>query len=147
MRNRFGESNQIVQWINKTNYSYHSLSFNKTKILMSAFFKDIFVQNFKVQFQNFKVDFMKYVMTAIQTHCNTFNVDSTLEIWTPTPRLLTSTSGTKKLAVANALVPVLAYMNVKVPADLKLRLRRHTGTLIFTSIHLLYLMIHFYVEN
>ena len=39
MRNKFRESNQIVQWIN------------------TSFFKDIFLQNFKVQ----KTVFMKYV--------------------------------------------------------------------------------------
>ena len=34
---------------------------------------------------------------AIQTHCATLNVDSTLEIWPPIPPLLTSTRGTKKI--------------------------------------------------
>ena len=48
-----------------------------------------------------------------------------------------------KKAVANASVPVTVDMNIKVLVDLKLQLRRHTGTLIFTSIHLMYLMIHF----
>ena len=38
---------------------------------------------------------------AIQTHCVTLNVDSTLEIWTPTPPLLTSTRGTKKIRESN----------------------------------------------
>ena len=47
------------------------------------------------------------------------------------------------MALSNAPVTVMTDMNIKVPVDLKLRLRRHTGTLIFTSIHLTYLMIHF----
>ena len=34
-------------------------------------------------------------------------------------------------------------MNIKVPANLKLQPRKHTHTLIFTLIHLVYLMIHF----
>ena len=46
-------------------------------------------------------------------------------------------------AVANAPVPVTADINIKVPVNLKLQPRRHTDTLIFTSIHLMYLMIHF----
>ena len=45
----------------------------------------------------------------------------------------------KKKAVANAPVPVTAGMNIRVPVEP----RRHTDTLIFTSIHLMYLMIHF----
>ena len=45
------------------------------------------------------------------------------------------------LAVANAPVPVMADMNIKVLVTLKLQLRRHTDTLIFTLIHLVYLMI------
>ena len=45
--------------------------------------------------------------------------------------------------MANAPIPVMADMNIKVPVDLKLQLKRHAGTLIFTSIHLMYLMIHF----
>ena len=46
------------------------------------------------------------------------------------------------LAVANA---PMADMNIKVPVNLKLQPRRHTDTHtdIFTSIHLMYLMIHF----
>ena len=44
-------------------------------------------------------------------------------------------------AVANASVLVTADMNIKVPVKLKLQLRRHTDTLIFASIHLMYLMI------
>ena len=47
--------------------------------------------------------------------------------------------------MANALVPVTADMNIKVPVNLKLQRRRQTVTLIFTSIHLMYLMIHFYI--
>ena len=47
------------------------------------------------------------------------------------------------MAVANAPVTVTADMNIKVPVNLKLKPRRHTDTLIFTSIHLMYLMIHF----
>ena len=47
------------------------------------------------------------------------------------------------MAVANAPVLVMADMNIKVPVNLKLQSRRHTDTLIFTSIHLMYLMIHF----
>ena len=47
------------------------------------------------------------------------------------------------MAVTNALVPVTADVNIEVPVNLKLQLRRHTGTLIFTLIHLMYLMIHF----
>ena len=47
-----------------------------------------------------------------------------------------------KKAVANAPVPVTADMNIKVLVNLKLQPRRHTGTVIFTSIHLMYLMIH-----
>ena len=46
-------------------------------------------------------------------------------------------------AVANAAVPLTADMNIKVPVNLKLQPRRHNGTLIFTSMHLMYLMIHF----
>ena len=45
----------------------------------------------------------------------------------------------KKMAVAIAPVPVTAGMNIRVPVEP----RRHTDTLIFTSIHLMYLMIHF----
>ena len=45
--------------------------------------------------------------------------------------------------MANAPVPVTADMNIKVPVNLKLQPRRYTYTLIFTSIHLMYLMIHF----
>ena len=37
--------------------------------------------------------------------------------------------------MANAPVPVTADVNIKVRVDLNLQLRRHTGTLIFTSIH------------
>ena len=47
------------------------------------------------------------------------------------------------MAVANRSVPVTADMNIKVPVNLKLQPRRHTDTLKFTSIHLMYLMIHF----
>ena len=43
--------------------------------------------------------------------------------------------------MANTLVPVT--FNIKVLVNLKLQPRIHTGTLIFTSIHLMYLMIHF----
>ena len=45
--------------------------------------------------------------------------------------------------MANAPVPVTADMYIKVPVNLKLQHRRHTFTLIFTSIHLMYLMIRF----
>ena len=45
--------------------------------------------------------------------------------------------------MANAPIPVMVDINIKVPVDLKLQLKRHTGTIIFTSIHLMYLMIHF----
>ena len=45
--------------------------------------------------------------------------------------------------MTGAPVPVTANMYFKVPIDLKLQLRRHTGTLIFTSTHLIYLMIPF----
>ena len=48
-----------------------------------------------------------------------------------------------KKAVANAPAPVTADMNIKVLVNLKLQPRRHTDTLIFTTIHLMYLMIHF----
>ena len=48
-----------------------------------------------------------------------------------------------KKAVANAPVPVTADMNIKVLVNLKLQPRRHTDTLIFTTIHLMYLMIYF----
>ena len=43
------KSNQIVQWINKTNYH-----FNNTRMLMSAFFKDFFnkISRFKKAFYN-----------------------------------------------------------------------------------------------
>ena len=51
------------------------------------------------------------------------------------------------MAVANAPIPATVDMNIKVPVDLKLQLRRHTGTFIFTSIHLMYLIINFDVEN
>ena len=48
------------------------------------------------------------------------------------------------MAVANAPVPVTADINnIKVTVNLKLQHRRHTGTLVFTSIHLMYLMIHY----
>ena len=47
------------------------------------------------------------------------------------------------MAVANAPIPVTTDMNIKVPVNLKLQPRRHTDALIFTSIHLMYLMIHF----
>ena len=53
MGNKVRESNQIVQGINKTNYS-----FQQRKSTDSALFKDIFQQNFKVQ----KSFFMKYVI-------------------------------------------------------------------------------------
>ena len=43
--------------------------------------------------------------------------------------------------MANTLVPVT--FNIKVLVNLKLQPRIHTGTLIVTSIHLMYLMIHF----
>ena len=46
-------------------------------------------------------------------------------------------------AVANAPVPVTEDMSFKVPVNLKLQPRRHTDTLIFISIHLMYVMIHF----
>ena len=46
-------------------------------------------------------------------------------------------------AVANAPVSVTGDMNIKVPVKLKLQLRRHIDILIFTSIHLVYLMIWF----
>ena len=46
-------------------------------------------------------------------------------------------------AVANTPVPVTTGMNIKVPENLNLQPRRHTDTLIFTSIHLMHLMIHF----
>ena len=41
------------------------------------------------------------------------------------------------MAMANAPVPVTADMNIKVPVNSKLQSRRHTDTLIFTSIHLM----------
>ena len=44
------------------------------------------------------------------------------------------------MAVVNAPVLVMADMNIKVSVNLKLQSRRHTDTIIFTSIHL---MIHF----
>ena len=37
----------------------------------------------------------------------------------------------------------MADMNIKVLVNLKLQPRRHTDTLKFTSMHLMYLMIHF----
>ena len=43
--------------------------------------------------------------------------------------------------MANALVRVTKDINIKVPINLKLQPRRHTDTLIFTSIHLMYLRI------
>ena len=46
-------------------------------------------------------------------------------------------------AVANAPVPVTADINIKVSVNLILQPRRHTNTLTFTSIYLMYLMIHF----
>ena len=45
--------------------------------------------------------------------------------------------------VANTLVPVTTGMNIKVPVNSNLQPRRHTDTLIFTSLHLMHLMIHF----
>ena len=45
------------------------------------------------------------------------------------------------LAMANTPVPITLDMNIKVPVNLKLQPRRHT--LIYTSLHLMYLMIHF----
>ena len=47
------------------------------------------------------------------------------------------------MAVANAPIPATVDMNIKVPVDLKIQLRRHTGTFIFTSIYLMYLIINF----
>ena len=44
--------------------------------------------------------------------------------------------------MADEPVPATADMNIRVPVNLKLQPRRHTGTL-FTLIHLMYLMIHF----
>ena len=44
------------------------------------------------------------------------------------------------MAVANAPVPATTDMNIKVPVKLKLQLRRHTDTLIFTLMHLMYLI-------
>ena len=41
-----------------------------------------------------------------------------------------------------AQIPVTADMNIKAPVNLKLQSRGHTDTLIFTSIHLMYLMTH-----
>ena len=52
MRNKFRESNQIVQWITQI------IHFTNTGTLMSAFFKDIFQQSFKLQ----KSVFMKYLI-------------------------------------------------------------------------------------
>ena len=43
----------------------------------------------------------------------------------------------------NKLFQIFAVANATVPVKLKLQLRRHNGTLIFTSIHLMYLMIRF----
>ena len=37
----------------------------------------------------------------------------------------------------------MADVNIKVLVILKLQLKRHTGTLTFTSVHLMYLMIYF----
>ena len=45
--------------------------------------------------------------------------------------------------MANAPIPVTGDMNNKVPVNLKLQPRRHTDTLIFTSIYLMHLIIHF----
>ena len=42
----------------------------------------------------------------------------------------------KNLAVAKTPVPVTVDINIKFPVNLKLQPRRHTDTLIFTSIHL-----------
>ena len=36
------------------------------------------------------------------------------------------------MAVTNAMVPVTTNVNIKVTVDLKLQLRRHTGTLRYT---------------
>ena len=47
------------------------------------------------------------------------------------------------LTVANAPVPVTANTNIKAPVDLQRQLRRRPGTLIFTYIYLMYLMILF----
>ena len=44
MRNESRESYQIVQWIKK-----QTIHFSNTRMLVSAFFKDNFEQNFKVQ--------------------------------------------------------------------------------------------------
>ena len=49
----------------------------------------------------------------------------------------------KCMAEANVQVTVTANINIKVSADLKLQPRGHTGTLIFTKINLIYLMINF----
>ena len=43
--------------------------------------------------------------------------------------------------MANTPLPVTLDMNIKVPVNLKLQPRRHTLT--YSSIHLMYLMIHF----
>ena len=45
--------------------------------------------------------------------------------------------------MTDAPAPVTADMNVEVPVYLKLQLRRHSGSLKFALIHLMYLMIHF----
>ena len=47
------------------------------------------------------------------------------------------------MAVANAPVPGTTDMNIKALVKLKLQLRTHTDTLIFTLIHLMYLIIKF----
>ena len=44
-----------------------------------------------------KISHFQCVRGAIQTHYVMLNIDSTLEIWIPTPPLLISTCGTKKL--------------------------------------------------
>ena len=45
------------------------------------------------------------------------------------------------MVVANVPVLVTTDMDIKVPVKLQLQFRRHADTLIFTSIHLMYLMI------
>ena len=45
--------------------------------------------------------------------------------------------------MANASVPVTADVNIEVLVNLKLQPGRHADTLIFTLIHLMYLMIIF----
>ena len=49
--------------------------------------------------------------------------------------------------MANTPIPVTTNINIKVPVNLKLQLRGHTGTLIFTQIYPMYLRFIFFKDE